>query len=155
MNSAAKSKYLWRNLNNPYEYRDDNLARLGFDSYKKYLRSELWKAIRKTVMERDHYRCQYCGRRANSVHHRAYDPKTLTGECLHALSSICSGCHRRIEEPENLRRNRWDRLHDGSALLLKKQRKRKIRAVHDPIWAQHVEQPRLVKGKVKTSGTDR
>ena len=49
------------------------------------------------------------------------------------------------EEPENLRRNRWDRLHDSSALLLKKQRKRRIRVIHEPIWAQHVAPPRLVK----------
>lgn len=140
-----KDAYRWFHLDNPYAYRDDNLQRLGFSSYGRYLKSELWKTIRAAVLERDHHRCQFCGRLAKTAHHRAYDPATLAGECLNALSAICQRCHKRVEEPDNFRRSRWDRLHDSSTAVMKKARKRKFRIVYEPIWAQHIKPPTLVK----------
>jgi hypothetical protein len=142
-----RTKYRWHDLNNPYEYRNNNLRRLGFKSYAGYLRSALWKDIRARVFARDHQQCGHCGREATSVHHRAYDPKTLTGECIHALSAVCRKCHQRIEQPRNLRRPRWDRLHDSSAAVLKKSQRRKHRVLYEPpVWEANM--PRLVKKDV-------
>lgn len=140
-----RAKYRWHHLHNPYAYRDENLKRLGYVSYRHYLCSGLWRAIRERVLARDRWMCGCCGREANSVHHRAYDPKTLSGECLHALSAVCRRCHQQIEQPNNRGRSRWDRLQESSETVFKKQRKRKHRVVYDPpVWAQN-HPPRLVK----------
>ena len=94
---------------NPYAYRDDNLRRLGFRSYGEYLRSDLWKSIRERVLA-DNWYCQRCDDRpAEQVHHRAYDPVTLSGKDLRSLTALCRGCHRTAEQPE-VRRDPYDRL---------------------------------------------
>jgi len=134
----------WSDLNNPYRDRDENLRRLGFRDYLHYLRSPLWLVIRQQVLDRDRAECARCGKTATQVHHRAYDTKSLTGECLHALSSLCRKCHQRIEQPRNMRRPRWDRLHDSSAAVLKKYQRRQHRVLYDPpVWEANT--PRLVK----------
>lgn len=140
----------WSDLNNPYRDRDENLRRLGFRDYVHYLRSLVWAVIRQKVLERDRYECARCGKTATQVHHRAYDTKTLTGECLHALSSLCRKCHRYVEQPKNRRRARWDRLHEASAAVFKQYRKRKHVIKYEPVWQVMKPpptnpQPRLVK----------
>lgn len=53
-----------------------------------------WYILRETVLERDHWRCIVCGRRAFQAHHLTYafgllcDPKWLV--------SVCSKCHFKI-----------------------------------------------------------
>jgi 5-methylcytosine-specific restriction endonuclease McrA len=54
---------------------------------------ELWKSIRKKVMDRAAGCCECCGRKATQVHHRDYRPRVLRGENLLPLVSICSDCH--------------------------------------------------------------
>jgi 5-methylcytosine-specific restriction endonuclease McrA len=61
--------------------------------YSEFLRSPRWAAVRREVLQRDSCRCQYCGRRAEHVHHLAYhgdwaDPRLLV--------SICAACHSRL-----------------------------------------------------------
>ena len=91
----------WLGLNNPYEYRDDNLRRLGFDGYGQYLKSELWADIRRRVLERAGNICEACHKRdATQVHHRSYDPATLRGESINALTAVCARCHRKAERTE-------------------------------------------------------
>lgn len=42
-------------------------------SYQAQLFDERWKKVRKSVLERDGYRCQNCGNKRNlEVHHRQY-----------------------------------------------------------------------------------
>jgi hypothetical protein len=85
-------------LNDPYVYRDDNLRALGFDSYDAYLRSPLWASIRIRVLERCGTRCEVCSKKmAAQVHHRAYDPATLRGDSIDALTATCFGCHIKAE----------------------------------------------------------
>lgn len=89
----------WPQLEKAYEYRADVLRGMGFKSYRSYLRSALWADIRRRVIER----CPTCvrclSRPATQVHHRAYDPATMRGENLDALSPVCRGCHYRAERP--------------------------------------------------------
>jgi len=73
--------------------RQDALSRLGFSSYKDYLKSETWKGIKERVLKRDLGKCRRCGDPATQVHHAAYDIATLHGECLLRLYSACSRCH--------------------------------------------------------------
>lgn len=84
---------MW-NIGNVYKYRDDNLKRLGFKNFRAYLRGELWRSIERRVFDHSPT-CRCCGdRRAERVHHRAFDPATLTGESIAALTALCERCFR-------------------------------------------------------------
>ena len=64
---------------------------LGFDTTRKHLFSDLWKGIRRRVLDRDRKRCR-CGGRATQVHHRRYAKVDLSGlRFLHL--AICRSCH--------------------------------------------------------------
>lgn len=104
---------MW-NLNNPYQYRADNLRRMGFKSYYAYRNSDLWKSIRERALARTKGRCQRCGASQHvHVHHRAYDPATLKGENLDALSPLCRKCHGKAELP-SVRRHPNERLQSAN-----------------------------------------
>lgn len=81
----------------PYRKRNQKLYALGFRTYQEYLQSDLWKDIRKRVLERDNGACRYCGKRATAVHHSSYTKAALTGTSLDALFAICHTCHHHIE----------------------------------------------------------
>lgn len=99
MNMRCDGKSRWWNINNPYQYRDDNLLGLGFKSYRSYLKSDLWKSIRERVLVANRI-CAACARRSSSqVHHRSYDPATLRGDDIRSLSAVCSRCHAKGERP--------------------------------------------------------
>ena len=84
--------------NASYLARARNLRRLGFRSYREYLASDLWKAIRDRVLDRDCGRCAFCHFfEAVSVHHMLYDAATLRGDTLEHLKSTCGKCHLGIE----------------------------------------------------------
>lgn len=112
-----KQQDRWWDLGNVYRYRDENLRALGFESYKMYLASALWKGIRARVLEQ-HPNCLRCGKKATQVHHRAYDPATLRGELLAAMNPACAKCHRRAEKPD-LRRPSVDRINGANGYFLK------------------------------------
>lgn len=69
------------------------LMELGFDTYEAYLCSDLWKRIRRAVLDRDRHRCK-CGAKATQVHHRRYAKVDLSGQTLLYLVAICEPCHR-------------------------------------------------------------
>ena len=73
------------------------LAKLGFSSYRAYLRSDLWADIRRRVFATKGRICVGCGGKANSVHHRSYDVGTMSGARLRSLDPICGACHAEIE----------------------------------------------------------
>jgi 5-methylcytosine-specific restriction endonuclease McrA len=65
-------------------------------NYRKYLKSKLWKHIRRNVLRRDRWICASCGNKATEVHHISYDPATLKGERLEELMSLCRECHEAV-----------------------------------------------------------
>lgn len=69
------------------------LLELGFDTYEAYLASDLWRRIRRAVLNRDRKRCR-CGAKATQVHHRRYAKSDLSGQTLLYLVAICEPCHR-------------------------------------------------------------
>ena len=112
---------MW-NLQNPYQYRDDNLRVLGFRSYRQYLSSELWQSIRARAIQRAQGKCERCSRPTEhfQVHHRAYDPATLRGDSVDALTASCPSCHRKAERPNDKTRARADRLAGANRTMLRK-----------------------------------
>lgn len=88
-----------------YAHRDRLLRTLGYSSYPDYLASPLWAEIRQEVFERDGCICFACGGRANEVHHGDYKLKTLAGETLAGLYSVCGTCHEGCEWVDGIKVN--------------------------------------------------
>jgi len=72
------------------------LSSLGYASYKEYLGSVDWKAIKEEVLRRDKL-CFGCGCIAWQVHHMAYSFEVLLGTRTSMLVPICGDCHKKIE----------------------------------------------------------
>lgn len=66
------------------------------EEYERYMKSPLWQAIRKEVLDRDDHKCMTCGDPANEVHHRSYSPEVMDGRDNSKLTSLCGRCHNRI-----------------------------------------------------------
>jgi len=71
-----------------------NLKQNPLKITKKYYTDEEYQTFRKFVLERDNYKCQYCGEKAEHVHHEK--PQKL--EPFFALDpdfawSVCKKCH--------------------------------------------------------------
>ena len=71
-------------------------------SYAVYLKSKLWRRIRKRIMERDRYLCRDCGCGAEHVHHLSYGPLVMMGK---DDISLCVPCHdaRHPDKPSMVR----------------------------------------------------
>jgi hypothetical protein len=142
---AKSNDYNWRGLNSQYAYRDENLKALGYRSYRAYLKSDAWADIRARVMDRAKGRCERCRKRpAAQVHHRAYDPATLKGESIDALTAACAGCHKKAELHQkattgDLGQARYQRLMRANHAILSQARKSAKRKARD------VARGRLVK----------
>ncbi len=64
------------------------------DEDKKFMKRVEWKQIRKKILERDDYTCQYCGVQRKTfmqINHIDGNPKDNSDENLEV---ICSACHK-------------------------------------------------------------
>lgn len=86
-----------------YAVRNAILADLGYPTYKAYLESSLWNAIRQRVLSKLGRGCYVCGFTARTIHHRQYAREVLTGDTLDGLTPLCKECHNKIEFAENLK----------------------------------------------------
>lgn len=81
-----------------YAERHTNLRQIGFKSYLAYLKSPLWREIRRKVFQKRGDCCECCGEDGcNVIHHIDYDLATLLGKQPWRLLVICGRCHRGIE----------------------------------------------------------
>ncbi len=90
-----------------------------WDYHGKYLRSPLWRRIKRRVLKRDNHECRRheCGRKAAEVHHRSYAPEVMRGEDDSKLISLCSSCHSFLSVNE---KNEKRSLEEQERLLLAK-----------------------------------
>lgn len=72
--------------------------KFGF-GYKKYLLTETWHEIRRSVLDRDSSKCVICGFEAEAIHHVIYNQSSLWGDYLWNMISICNGCHMKCHKP--------------------------------------------------------
>lgn len=69
-----------------------------YDKYLTYLESDTWAKLRNKALERDNYHCSICKSPYNlEVHHLKY-PDVLGTEPLSDLITLCSNCHKKLEE---------------------------------------------------------
>jgi hypothetical protein len=94
------SKTFRQKLSQPYKNRDEKLRNMGFDSYRDYLQSELWRLIRAAVIERDNGICCLCNGEAKTAHHTCYTKAALSGRSIEGLIAICHSCHKFIERSQ-------------------------------------------------------
>lgn len=84
-------------VNGRYLNRNKLLTSMGYASYSCYLKSDLWRSIRDTVLKQSNHRCLLCRKEATEVHHCEYTKAVLLGKDLSRLISICRQCHQKIE----------------------------------------------------------
>lgn len=79
------------------EFREKFYARQSYASYGDYLRSPVWTAKRKAVLQRSMGMCEHegCCRSADEVHHLYY-PQVWGRESLDALKALCEEHHRAV-----------------------------------------------------------
>jgi hypothetical protein len=80
-----------------YRNRDLLLQQLGFAHYGLYLKSDLWKGIRRRAFALHGRTCKVCNRPAKCLHHLDYSEETLLGSSLESLVPLCDLCHRKVE----------------------------------------------------------
>lgn len=88
-----------------YKSRNMWLKLLGFDSYREYLASPLWKETRKRVYEAKGDRCYLCDAPATELHHNRYHRNDLQGKKLRFINPICRQCHEAIEFSDGGKQN--------------------------------------------------
>ena len=73
----------------------------GCDAYGRLLEDPRWKAKRKRILERDNYRCTWCGRAENLQVHHKYYMRYPDGKMAEPwdypddkLVTLCDRCHR-------------------------------------------------------------
>lgn len=88
--ARAHDKTYQRKYNTVTRYRNDTKS----DQYRFY-RSKTWVSLRKQALDRDHYRCQYCGAiNAKTVDHIVpIEFDSAKRADLDNLSTICRHCH--------------------------------------------------------------
>lgn len=86
------------------------LRKLGFESYRDYLKSDHW------ARKRDEYRrsglpqwCIGCNDKRFQLHHRSYT--RLGAERLTDLIPLCRDCHRKVHDPVNEGETRLQHVH--------------------------------------------
>lgn len=77
-------------------FREQTLKEMGYSSYAEYLASDLWKSIRKQVLD-NAKKCVLCKGKPTEVHHKNYHRPTLEGKTIDSLVPLCRFCHYRIE----------------------------------------------------------
>ena len=62
-------------------------------SYIEYLKTDHWKTVRKTILERDNHKCHDCGGKATQVHHLSYKFRGHELDNPSCCISLCKNCH--------------------------------------------------------------
>ena len=78
-----------------YASRNALLRDYGYASYDAYLKSALWRRIKKEFLKGR--LCLLCRRSASVLHHRSYDKQTMLYGDKKTLVPMCLRCHKVIE----------------------------------------------------------
>ena len=106
---------------NGYSYYSRNqwLYRMGYNSYKQYLKTSKWQKIRLRVAEMFNNQCAVCQSTGHVVHHDRYHKDDLLGKTTDYLYLVCNDCHLKIEFNENGRKNTMEQARDTFHQMMK------------------------------------
>lgn len=112
-------------LQSCWNARQKALRELGYETYKQYLGSPLWRRLKQEALAA-HPDCWACGNIATEVHHSKYTTQALlVGD---GLVSVCRSCHQRASVKRNgsvrTAREATERLNDWRAAYLERERSR-------------------------------
>jgi hypothetical protein len=79
-----------------YHNRNQELRMVGWEDYKKYLESDIWKRIREREFKCARV-CEICRGSATQLHHWSYEIEVMMGSIPEHLIPLCRNCHERIE----------------------------------------------------------
>ncbi len=79
-----------------YEARNARLAKMGYENYHEYLKSDDWRVLRNERLQAEPCCCM-CSKPATQVHHFSYEEEVLLGLIQELLFSVCEDCHHLIE----------------------------------------------------------
>ncbi len=70
--------------------------------------TDTWRALRKQVLQRDHYRCKRCRKRWASIVHHIIPRKERPDLALAAenLESVCERCHNQLHPEKGAKTGR-------------------------------------------------
>ena len=102
-----------------YLKRNEILRSMGYRSYRSYLKSPLYKGIRKQVFGKYHGKCAICVKKASECHHRRYLRSDLTGSNLNFIIPVCHECHTKIELYPTGKKRSFSSAQSQCRLLLK------------------------------------
>jgi 5-methylcytosine-specific restriction endonuclease McrA len=96
-NHAARYKHYIAVKEEAANLRKDYLSEEAKKSGYQYRKTEHWKKLRKSVLERDNYQCQAClQKKATEVHHMTNE--NYEDAFAWELYSVCRPCHERFHE---------------------------------------------------------
>lgn len=70
--------------------------------YDDYRQTDIWKALRNRRLQKDFFRCCYCGSGINvAVHHLRYPDVWGTESVDDDLITLCESCHAEVHKMDN------------------------------------------------------
>lgn len=103
------------------------LKSMGFDTYKQYLASEHWRAVKNLYRQSDVLKvCFVCGNKQYELHHKSYE--NLGREQLCDLVPLCRKCHQLTHDAQKAEILVLDQAHE----YVKKHGKIKLKESFEP-----------------------
>lgn len=89
---------IWHEILKRSEYTEDKQS-----EYKRYIKSDAWRAKRACVLNLRDHRCDLCNEEATEVHHKTYD--NVGQEPFSDLTALCQSCHTQYEQDKKEERS--------------------------------------------------
>jgi len=72
--------------------------------YSEYINSEAWRALRLDALIRDQFKCVFCEKDAQHVHHTKYPPRgSWHLDSVENLQSVCADCHSKLHADKRMK----------------------------------------------------
>jgi uncharacterized protein YlaI len=104
--NARLSRNLSKKNYNQFAFTKRNriLKTNGFEDYQEYLKSDLWKQIKKKAcFKKEFLNCHIClSEKSINLHHTKYS-RNMNKPILSGLIALCTGCHDKVHKYSRLR----------------------------------------------------
>lgn len=118
-------------MEHTYADRNRTLRSIGYNTYKDYLNSDLWKRIRERALREHGDKCRLCESPVQVFHHRGYGKAVLLGYEIKQLVPLCSKCHTKVEFWPNKKKRTLQEAHSAFVRLWKHVKYRKKQQIKE------------------------